>query len=1263
MQIKENTVLFMGNINYRRKCAMRTSQVIDYFIEYEGHNIINSIKKINSKLDLKNDKLTDLTAIRKVILDQKYEKIYSMINFVLKKLDKEKKKTILKMVANLAYSENNESSEDIKKEIADVFEMIYTYKAAHIEKQKEDIYELITRKEFLLMYPVYNFESSIIPLCTYRCSLQNNKINIIEYAFTEELLLAIIGYDNDIDACFGGKKDKEQFFQSINSYDNDNISHLTEIILEEIYNKIPESKITLKSKRQQHFKVAIDGSVTGYIAPFKEELMLVKHNLKTKESALLNNYFSNKTSQEYKTSMSKASHYGSYPFEIDYLKEILPKYGVNEKQWSILDRSNDSNMLAVTGPPGTGKTTVLKEVIADNLVKKTKNIIDKWDEDWEKLEDGVYQSPFGGENNYSIIISSTNNDAVNNLGDELSEEIKLFSVSELSKVKSTFCAKLGKRDNVNSFMDECFTPFKSTLNEIKEYQENPSIRVEFLDIYNEIEKFNEKVLLFDNAKEKLDRIGVCVFDYNSVNKKLAELEAKCRQLNEDISINMSNIKSLKEKIDKDQHEIVKDKKRIGTLEHELENFKVRQEEIDSIRRIPIIGRVYSIFVKKEITQLEVKSRSTNKEVEGYKDSVVFLSELIAKNEKEINGIKQEVTELKYSCKKNELDIKVIIGYLSRYKELKKLMDNYNIDLDINESRFKVCNCEALRIKRSRLFQLALLINESYILKNRKQVLENLNSIHKNSEVGLFSKYYRSTYTYSKSVEKNLKALWEVFCFCFPVITTTLHSLERNKFHMINSLFDLLLIDEAGQVMPHYLVGPLFRARRAIIVGDILQLKPVRKQLYPQVFEKYEEKYELKDIYNLDRYSAQSFANTATDYYELLDHEKIGILLEEHRRCEKNIAMFSNDYVYGNRMKIVKKNEEKELFGTNLTFIDVKGLNNNYTNNAEVNICKAIVSELQTINSNNQIGIITPYKNQKQLLSNHVKNPNVQCGTVHAFQGKGKDIIIISLVVSSIRDKKGLNFIGAEPNFLNVALTRAKSQLIIVGNYDILNKSHYLSKLKETLENYGKAYSFFNSTLEMDMEVYQQMKRIMSYSLTKNEEYSHIFGKFEAVNGLLSNDAHYRLLNSLFETAESIDVCSPWITRVVAKDDFIEKLKRYVEKGKKYKVFFGNKKSTHTLSSREEIKRIVEKDSRYATTDQKINDEVEMIMSIQRAIGKDLVYKPPMHIKVLIINNRYLVIGSHNWLCKNGLGHNSPDELSCIVEDESMIAYIRSEVMK
>lgn len=1242
---------------------MRILETLDYFIEYEGHNILNSIKTVNSKYELKNSSLTDVEAIKKVIIEQKYQKVCRILMLALKGLSGAKNQEAKRLIKNLVSSEYVEISEDTMKQVQDIFSKLYSYEQEFIKKQKQEVLGVILQTDFLLMYPVYNFGSSLIPLCTYRCTFQDNEVAIEDYAITEELISATIGYDNDVDSYFGSKNDKEEFFQSINSYSNKDILELAELTLEEIYNKIPDSRQILELKRQKHFSVALDGSITGYVAPFKEELMLVKYNLKTSESALLSKYLINETSHEYMNSMSRTSHYGSYPFEIDYLKEELPKYGVNEKQWSILDRSEKCNMLAVTGPPGTGKTTVLKEVIADNLVKKTRDIIDKWDEEWVKLKSGVYQSPLGGKNKYSIIISSTNNNAVDNLGDEFAKEIALFNHSPLKALRSTFCAKMGKYNNVETFINDCFLPLKQGLNGIEEYEEDLALNEEFIKIYGEIEEFNKKIALFDSAKEELKKLDIEVFQYEQVNKLQSDLEEKCNKIEKDINESRTHVDTLKSKVNEDHREIIKDKKRIGTLNHELEAIEQEQESINRIKSIPLIGKIYVLFNGKKIRELDKRFKNRQQEVKDYEESILFLTSEITKNESTVNVHEQQIVELDDSFRTHHQVIKVMMEYLLRYGEFQNILNNYNIDHDVHESRFKICNCTVLRMKRSRLFKLSLLIQEAYILKNKKQILEDMNKIYDSCKSVLFSRYYRSTFTYNKNAERDLRALWEVFCMCFPVITTTLHSLERGKFHMIKNLFDLLLIDEAGQVMPHYLIGPLFRAKRTIIVGDVLQLKPVRNKLYPKVFEKYANKYNIEDIHNLDIYSAQSFANMSTDYYELLDKQKIGILLEEHRRCEKNIAMFSNDYVYDNRMKIVKANEEKEFLGNNLTFIDVKGLkNSNYTNMAEVNSCKAVVSELQKVHPNSEIGIITPYKNQKNLLKEHINGGNTECGTVHTFQGKGKDIIIISLVVSSIRDQKGLSFLGADPNFLNVALTRAKKQLIIIGNYDILDGSYYLSRLKEALHKYGSPYSFYHNGLEMKGKVYEQMKSIMSYGLIKNEEYNRIFGEFEAVRGLLSNDQHYKLLNSLFETAESVEICSPWITRVVAKDPFIDKIKVHIEEGKKYKVIFGNKKTSHTLSSREEIRSIVKKDSRFANKDEKIEDEVEMLLSMKRVLGEDLVYKPPMHIKILVVNNRYMVIGSHNWLCKNGTGHNSPDELSCIVEDESMLAYVRNEIM-
>lgn len=205
-------------------------------------------------------------------------------------------------------------------------------------------------------------------------------------------------------------------------------------------------------------------------------------------------------------------------------------------------------------------------------------------------------------------------------------------------------------------------------------------------------------------------------------------------------------------------------------------------------------------------------------------------------------------------------------------------------------------------------------------------------------------------------------------------------------------------------MPYYLLAPLYRFKNAVIVGDVLQLQPIRKNK-TNFFDKYEEK--LLPYINVEESSAQHYSDMSSDIYELLKGKNSGIILEEHRRCEKSIAAFSNKYVYDNKMKISKKDIEKDFLKNNVCFIDIRGeKNKNNTNYSEIRICKAIVNELLIKYKPEDIGIITPYRNQKLKIIEEV-NKDISVVTVHAFQGKGKDVIILSMVVSSINDKKEL----------------------------------------------------------------------------------------------------------------------------------------------------------------------------------------------------------------------------------------------------------------
>lgn len=120
-----------------------------------------------------------------------------------------------------------------------------------------------------------------------------------------------------------------------------------------------------------------------------------------------------------------------------------------------------------------------------------------------------------------------------------------------------------------------------------------------------------------------------------------------------------------------------------------------------------------------------------------------------------------------------------------------------------------------------------------------------------------------------------------------------------------------------------------------------------------------------------------------------------------------------------------------------------------TNEMEADLVVSMVDKIRAaylkagINMHeHSIGIITPYRAQIALIRSKMKETNhLQIDTVERFQGGAKDIIIISLVTnrsSQLRTLVSLSSDGVDRK-LNVALTRAREQIIVIGNEDILKK--------------------------------------------------------------------------------------------------------------------------------------------------------------------------------------------------------------------------------
>lgn len=213
-----------------------------------------------------------------------------------------------------------------------------------------------------------------------------------------------------------------------------------------------------------------------------------------------------------------------------------------------------------------------------------------------------------------------------------------------------------------------------------------------------------------------------------------------------------------------------------------------------------------------------------------------------------------------------------------------------------------------------------------------------------------------------------------------------------------------------------------------------------------------------------------------DKYECLDGEydlDFVTQLKKNYRNHPAIMRFSNENFYNSQLvstcseEIINFSKDPELLMFNVDFPIIfhttkspsKEVGTSLKNDAECAVLGYYLNAIlrRGINGNKvepkEIGIISPYRGQRDLIveSYHQANPEIEIGTVDAFQGREKKIIILSCVRSQT---KHLGFLRNEKR-LNVALTRAKALLIIIGNAETLQKCSMWNKfITYCFENRG-----------------------------------------------------------------------------------------------------------------------------------------------------------------------------------------------------------------
>ena len=780
----------------------------------------------------------------------------------------------------------------------------------------------------------------------------------------------------------------------------------------------------------------------------------------------------------------KVLPYGRWPskFNLSFMQQIA----VN------IAKENPKDIFSVNGPPGTGKTTLLKDIIANNIVERAAKFCESnhVNDIFKKVvgRDGTsfYYTIPSDIAVYGMLVLSSNNKAVENITLELPNissvkagtngstlfnpefsdqqvDLSCFAKDEKYKyVKSSevyftfladrlaesntqwglISARLGKKSNINTFM-----PALNVLSsDMSSIMRMPSAQ----------DAFEGAKRQFQAQYKLVKTLFAYVTTYEENTQSIQELKLKINQLQEEV-ISIDEQLSKYDTLNDDLMQLIEHK---NSIETKLIEYNNQQSIFDKLWH----ATNWSILrAMGNPTLLSVIEEETTK-LQTVKDQLTALHQLVNERESIINtkdSLLADIKEIDGTIQKAEKIQQEILGTLkSSGKDTIHCFDDIESKLMLSdEDRVEAHTaflyvCNYLNECRERLLYDALQLQKAVVMSD---------AFRKNMK--LLSLYWGSL-TDRKKLQKNFDldtifpSLLNSLMIAVPVISSTFAAMER---FLINckskSSLGTIIIDEAGQASPHMLVGALFRAQKAIVVGDPKQIEPVQT-----VQDLFVEKIGGEGLgkYRSKELSVQSLADAQNPFagtIKNLDGSEswVGCPLVIHRRCKDPMFTVANELSYGGFMINKTMDSDNPIDPCKescwITY-DASNIESSTGKDRYIKVQGQIAFELiQKLRARNaefnDIFIITPFtsvaygfKKFMESLSDDIVNwtkednksgwLNDNIGTVHTFQGKEAKVVIYMLGCQSDGTANGaIKWVNA--NNVNVAFTRAKEYIYVIGD--------------------------------------------------------------------------------------------------------------------------------------------------------------------------------------------------------------------------------------
>ena len=306
--------------------------------------------------------------------------------------------------------------------------------------------------------------------------------------------------------------------------------------------------------------------------------------------------------------------------------------------------------------------------------------------------------------------------------------------------------------------------------------------------------------------------------------------------------------------------------------------------------------------------------------------------------------------------------------------------------------------------------------------------------------------------FGRAVEKALTV--------FPGWACTALSAGGN-FPLKAGLFDLVIVDEASQCSLTDVLPLAYRAKRIVIAGDPNQLRAISVVGDAQLRKiAVDTGYDEDELRERGSHHKDGSAYQAFEYAAALPPR----LLDEHFRCHPHIAKWFNETFYGGELHVLT-DIAAGAQGRALTWRDVHGESRRprgrggWLNENQARETVGLLDELiDPENPRTTIGVVTPYAAQGELIDYLARKKigeellgesNFVCGTAHRLQGSERDIVIFASTLTPNMPLTAANWIEQQRNLINVAVSRARRMLVVLGHPDLdAERTRTLASLRE-----------------------------------------------------------------------------------------------------------------------------------------------------------------------------------------------------------------------